>query len=277
MKKKLMKLLSKCTKKELVKIPVLKNNLLENRVAIVTGGSSGIGLSIAEEFLRSGAEVIITGRNEEKLKKACDKLKEEFDNIFAVQMDLSNIKSLEAGFNDIIGIIGNKKIDILVNNAGISNFTDFSKVTSEEWDKVIDTNLKGTYFITQKVSEYMIQNNIKGNILNITSSSSIRPALSPYMISKWGEAGFTLGAAKKLIDKGIVVNAIAPGPTATSMLLNEGEGIEHFTNPSGRHVTSQEIANLAVFLVSDMGKMIVGDTIFMTGGAGVITLDDIKY
>ena len=105
MKKKLMKLLSKCTKKELVKIPVLKNNLLENRVAIVTGGSSGIGLSIAEEFLRSGAEVIITGRNEEKLKKACDKLKEEFDNIFAVQMDLSNIKSLEAGFNDIIGII----------------------------------------------------------------------------------------------------------------------------------------------------------------------------
>jgi len=130
------------------------------------------------------------------------------------------------------------------------------------------------FFIRIQVKD----NKIKGNILNIVSSSSLRPALTPYTISKWGMRSFTLGLAKVLIPYGIVVNALAPGPTATEMLIKDGyDGIENQANPSGRFATASEVANMAVILVSSIGRMIVGDTIYMTGGAGLFTYDDIKY
>ena len=124
----------------------------------------------------------------------------------------------------------------------------------------------------------MIENHINGNILNLASSSSIRPANSAYAISKWGIKGLTLGLAKMLIKHNIVVNGIAPGPTATPMLMKDGDNsISLPQNPSGRYVMPEEIANLAVILVSSMGRMVVGDIIYVTGGAGVITYDDVNY
>lgn len=119
---------------------------------------------------------------------------------------------------------------------------------------------------------------IKANILNIASSSSLRPAISPYTLSKWGIRGLTLGLAKSLIPYNIVVNALAPGPTATPMLLPQSsESIDLPTSPANRYATADEIANMAVMLVSDIGRMIIGDCIYMTGGAGVITYDDMSY
>lgn len=106
----------------------------------------------------------------------------------------------------------------------------------------------------------MISNQIKGNILNIASSSSLRPANSAYTISKWGIRGLTSGLAKSLAPYGITVNGVAPGPTATPMLLKEDiHNISHPNLPAGRYVLPEEIANMALFLVSDMGRMVVGD------------------
>ena len=143
---------------------------------------------------------------------------------------------------------------------------------------VMDTNLRGTIFISRIISENMIRKNIKGNILNICSSSSLRPANTPYVLSKWGLRGYTLGLAKTLIKHGIVVNGLAPGPTATPMLLKENvKNIALPQNPTGRYALPEEIANMAVVLTSDMGRMVVGEIVYMTGGSGVITFDDVNY
>ena len=119
----------------------------------------------------------------------------------------------------------------------------------------------------------MIENKIKGHILNVTSSSALRPAWTPYQISKWAVKGMTKGLADMMISHGIVVNAIAPGPTATPMLgKSETDCIYESYNPSHRYAMPEEIAALAVFMVSGAGDMIVGDTFYMTGGSGTITL-----
>ena len=124
----------------------------------------------------------------------------------------------------------------------------------------------------------MVANNIRGNILNIASASSLRPADSPYIVSKWGIRGLTLGLAKSLGKYGITVNAIAPGPTATPMMIKEGQtNLELDRIPLGRYIMPEEIANMAVILVSDMGRSIMGDIVYMTGGAGILTYDDVNY
>lgn len=149
--------------------------------------------------------------------------------------------------------------------------------TEEVYDAVLDTNLKGTFFLSQFVGKYMKENNIKGNILNIASSSSLRPAVSAYTLSKWGVRGLTLGLAKALAPYGITVNGLAPGPTATPMLMKDTSNITNNRIPLGRYVKPEEIANMAVFLVSEMGRSIIGDIVYMTGGAGVVTYEDMGY
>ena len=170
---------------------------------------------------------------------------------------------------------GGGKIDILVNNAGVINKTFFGSTQENDFDLVIDTDLKGPYFLSELFAGYMKENKIQGNILNVSSSSAIRPASNSYGLAKWGIRGMTLGFAKHLSADGIVVNAIAPGPTATSMLLNAGnKDINRPSSPSERYATPEEIANLAVILVSDLGRMVNGDTVYVTGGCGLLTFDD---
>lgn len=165
-----------------------------------------------------------------------------------------------------------KRIDILVNSAGIVAKHSFREITEKEYDTIMDTNAKGTFFMSQAVGEYMIKNKIKGHILNITSSSALRPAWTPYQMSKWAVRGFTLGLADVLLPYGIIVNAIAPGPVATPMLdKKEGESIYNESSPSGRYAVPSEIAELAVFMASDLGNLIVGDTFYITGGSGTIS------
>lgn len=258
-----------------VYVPVLEGNLLEGRAALVTGGTSGIGFAIAESFLKNGAYVVITGRSLKRVMEACKRL-EDKDSCFkgkinGIEMDSKDVKSFENALSFCGG-----KIDILVNNAGISKGS-FEALTEEDFDSVFDTNLKGAYFLSRIFAKYMKDKNIRGNILNVASSSSLRPAVSPYTLTKWGLRGFTLGLAKILSPYGIVVNAIAPGPTATPMLTDCRDDLRLSTSPQGRYATAEEIANLATVLVSDMGRMVVGDTLYATGGAGLITFDDMKY
>ena len=143
----------------------------------------------------------------------------------------------------------------------------------------MDTNAKGTFFLTQLFAKYMIENEIKGNILNISSASSIRPATSAYHMSKWAIRGLTMGLARSLAPHGIVVNSIAPGPTATPMLMNgdNGGNMFHTRNLLGRYALPQEIGNMAVILISDMSRTVIGDTLFMSGGGGIITNEDVEF
>lgn len=266
-----------------LEIPAWNQKVLTGKNAVITGGTSGIGFAIADSFLSADCnKVVITSRSKEKLNNTIQKLKElhpeKENNIFGVLLILEEIDSFEKTVNEAINAFDGEPLDIWVNNAGIYQGTRFGSVTAEEYDNLMDTNLKAQYFLSQIISNYMIENEIHGNILNLCSSSSYRPSIDPYMLSKLGMSGLTLGMAKKLIPHGIVVNGIAPGPTFTPMLhKKDGDSIQHGGVPAGRYILPQEIANLAVFLTSSMGRMIVGDVVKMTGGSAVTTYDDVRY
>lgn len=267
-------------KKIPVEIPTLYGEVLKGKVAVVTGGTTGIGFEIAKAFIHNGTSVIITGRDSERIANAVVKLKKEIgnsENMFVCGEVLDNTMTtqIEDRWKQILSHIENKHIDILVNNAGVISKTHFGKTDEKDYNLVMETNLKGTYFLSEIVSNYMIENGIKGNILNISSSSALRPAVSAYSMAKWAIHGLTLGMAKKLSPYGIVVNSIAPGPTATRMLQSDNIiNINRMSSPSERYATASEIANLAVIMVSDMSKMLNGDTMYATGGCGLLTFDD---
>lgn len=262
-------------------IPVVSSDILKDKTILVTGGNSGIGYAIANACLRSGGEVIISGRNEDKLFEAKKKLIHEVgcdkDRIITFVLDVQKVGEIKNKLEQIIESTCNKKIDILVNNAGVAVGWAIGRTKEEDFDMTIAINLKGSYFMAQEFSNYLIEKGIKGNILNISSASGVRPAITPYMLSKWGLTGLTEGLAKKCIQYNIVVNGIAPGPTATDMICLDGKNLMYEKSPAKRYVDPVEVANLAVFLISDMGRMIVGDTVYITGGCGTLTVDDIKY
>lgn len=241
-------------------------DLLAGKVAIVTGGSSGIGLSIAKAMVEAGAKVYIIGRSKEKLRE----VSQEIGTSFLV-VDINDISAMEKVISELSK---SENIDILVNSAGFHGKDQFLAVTENTFDEVMSANVKALYFISQAVAKQMISKGIHGHILNVSSASSIKPSWTPYEISKRAVNGITQGMAHKLIKYGIVVNGIAPGPTATPMMekLTRG-GIKWEGNPSGRMSMPVEIAALALFMVSGRGDGIVGDTFFITGGSGTICID----
>lgn len=247
-----------------------KEHILQGKVALITGGSSGIGFAIAQAFLNSGCKVIIAGSNLERLEAAAKKLGE----VQIIPIDITDVEVIPDKIKNAAALFRENRIDILVNSAGMHHTLSFENMTESEYDKIMDTNVKGTFFMSQAVGNYMKKYGIKGHILNLSSSSALRPAWGPYQMSKWAIKGFTLGLAEKLQPYGIVVNAIAPGQTATPMLGKYNkDNIYNEYALSGRYIMPEEIANLAVFMVSDMGNMIVGDTFYMTGGSGTITFE----
>ena len=261
--------------KKIVKVPIyipqFQSDLLKEKKALITGGTSGIGLAMAKAFIRSGAKVAITGRSKEKIDDALSLLD---CNAFGLLIDNTKVDTFKNGIDECVEVLGMP--DILVNNAGQIYCTTFGNTDLDNYNSIMNANLRGAYFLSQEVANRWIANGIKGHILNVGSSSSLRPGNSPYVLSKWGIRSMTIGVAKELIKHGIVVNGIAPGPTSTKMFVKgEENGINWDKNPSGRLVTEEEIANLAVVLVSDLGRMVVGDMLFVSGGAGVITVDDL--
>ncbi|MBR0341465.1 MAG: SDR family oxidoreductase [Oscillospiraceae bacterium] len=253
-------------------VPTDSRKLLDGKIVLISGGTGGIGFAIAKHFLDSGAKIILLGRSEDRLKKSVQDLTGE-NNVKYIVADASNVQILEQQVQTAASLFSEDKIDILVNAAGMIGKSDFLHTDEAEYDSIMDVNAKGTFFLTQATAKLMISKKIKGHILNISSSSALRPAWGPYHMSKWAVRGFTIGAADVLLPYGIVVNAIGPGPTATKMLGKEdGDSIYNSTNPSGRYATPEEIASLALFMVSGAGDMIVGDTFYMTGGSGITSL-----
>lgn len=257
------------------------NELLKNRCAIVTGGTSGIGLAITQAFLKAGATVIITGRDQERLDEVVSSINMP-NRLFALVIDNTSVCSIEKGFKAAQSIVEKNKIgviDILVNNAGV-NGGHLPNAKEEDYDKVMNTNLKGVFFFSQIVGKYMVEKKVRGNILNVASSSSLRPAVSAYTISKWGIRGLTMGLARSLSKYGITVNGVAPGQTLTPMMMKDIDATKNLIKPEiplGRWILPEEIANGALFLVSDMGRSVVGDILYMTGGAGLLSFEDVDY
>ena len=256
------------------------DGLLQGRTALVTGGTSGIGSAIAKAFLKAGATVVITGRSQKKVNSAVQTIKDELGGLvplYGLELNMKDAKTFGSKFKELLALVPAGQVDILVNNAGVS--VDVHATSpEEEFDSVIDTNLKGVYFLSYRFAHYFKDNQIKGNILNIASSSSIRPATSAYGLSKWGVRGLTEGLARLLAQHGITVNGIAPVQTATPMMDGVStENIYHPTNLIGRYILPVEIANMAVILVSEAGRSIVGDIVYMTGGSGNVTNEDLPY
>lgn len=259
-------------RKELIPIPRVlhENNLLEGKIALITGGSSGIGYAIANEFVNNGCKIIIAGRDKDKLEKSILNMG---DKARTLCMDITDINSIEKKVIQAEKEFEENRIDILVNCAGIISKKGFSDVDEAEYENVMNTNVKGVFFLSRCVGNRMIKKQIKGHILNVSSSSALRPAWTPYQISKWAVRGMTLGLADNYLPYGIIVNAIAPGPCATPMLGKEyGDSLYDEELPFKRFSTPEEIAVLAVYLVSPIGDIVVGDTLYATGGSGILDL-----
>lgn len=254
--------------------PVLQtvgdDELLAGKTVLVVGGSGGIGKAVAKAFLKNGAGIVIAGTRREKVDKVVAELG---GNAAGVVVDLAQPETFVSVVDEAAACFGG--IDILVNSAGVhtedpsmGGFLDF---TVEEYDRILDINLRGVYFMTQAVAKRMIADNVeRGHILNISSSAGNEPAWSPYRVSKWGLKGITEGMAASLVRHGITVNAIAPGSTATPLLgVEEGDSISAEDNRLGRLAMPEEIAEYAVMLASPLGDMVVGDTLYVSGGRGV--------
>lgn len=238
---------------------------LADKVVLVTGGGSGFGYAIAKRFLQYGAKVIITGRNEQKLKKATESL--GTDCVKYIVWDLCDVSIAKQKMAETNAIFGT--INVAVNNAGVWTPLKWNAIDENEWDKVLDTNLKGLFFICQAEGEAMAnKNHTASKIINITSIEGVRGGFGPYFASKWGANGITRGMAKTLVKNNVVVNAIAPGMGITDINPNlpKDGNLSLPSNLNGRYVTVEEIAETACFLASDAANSIVGQVIVVDGG-----------
>ena len=245
--------------------------MFRDKKVIVTGGSRGIGFAIAEALARKGALVLITGRNAESLKSAVEKIG---SNVIPFVWDASKIEEAEKKLEEAIALLGG--LDVLVNNAGIfakrSEWSkgDLLKTTVDEWESVMKTNASSIFFTMQATVNYMLRNNIKGNILNITSVAGEEPIYGAYGASKITATGLTRGWGKMFAKDGITINGIAPGPVATEMNnWHEGDPMEHSRIPYGRFATADEVASLALYLLSPAAKMICGETVILDGAYAI--------
>lgn len=254
-------------------VPIIKiveeKNILKNKKILIVGGTGGIGLAIAKKFSKVGGSVIITGRDEKKLKKCCNDIG---NNCKYFLLDLSDIENFNLAVEKIFDKFG--LIDIFVNAAGVHVSREgltFLNTTIDEYDLIMDTNLKSSYFFAQQIVKKWIKEKVHGHILFISSQSALEPSWSPYRLSKLGLSGITEGLAQELLQYGIIVNAIGPGPTATSMQkLYNSKNIYTDDNNINRFTLPDEIAEYATLLVSNLGDTIVGQTIYMSGGRGII-------
>ena len=244
---------------------------LRNQVAIITGGSRGIGYATAEAFVREGATVILTASSIANAQKAADKLKEAYPQatVEGISPDLSSLESVQEAFAAVAQRYG--RIDILVNNAGVSESTPLTGYSEELFDKVMDLNVRGVFNTTRAVVEQMSAQG-SGVILNTSSMVSIygQPSGMAYPTSKFAVNGMTVSLARELGPKGIRVNAVAPGITETDMMKAvPKEVIEPMIRqiPLRRLGQPEDIANAFVFLASLEASYITGVILSVDGMA----------
>lgn len=244
---------------------------LKDKVAIITGGSRGIGYATADAFLREGAVVIIAASTKDSADKAVASLREKHPNatVAGISPDLSDLSEVRNIFKLVTGRYG--CVDILVNNAGVSESTPFMDYTEENFDKVMDLNVKGVFNATRAAAECMVARG-KGVILSTSSMVSKygQPSGIAYPTSKFAVNGLTVSLARELGPKGIRVNAVAPGITETDMMKAvPKEVIEPMIAqiPLRRLGQPEDIANAFVFLASEEASYITGVVLSVDGMA----------
>ena len=244
---------------------------LKDKVALITGGSRGIGFATARAFLKEGATVVIAASSPASADKAVAQLKEEFPNsaIGGISPNLASLEEVRNAFRYVRENFG--CVDILVNNAGVSESTPFTEYTEEAFDRVMDLNVKGVFNATRVASECMVAKG-RGVILSTSSMVSIygQPSGFAYPASKFAVNGLTVSLARELGPKGIRVNAVAPGITETDMMKAvPKEVIEPMIAriPLRRMGQPKDIANAFVFLASDEASYITGVVLSVDGMA----------
>lgn len=247
--------------------------LLENKVAVVTGGTRGIGLAIVRKFLEQGATVILFGSRQETADSAVAKLREENSSysVSGLAPNLSNYADVEQTFQKVVDEYG--QIDVLVNNAGISARESLYDYNPEDFDKIMDLNVKAIFNCSKAVAPYM-RNAGEGCIINTSSMVSIygQPAGCGYPTSKFAVNGLTKSLARELGKDGIRVNAVAPGVTKTDMVAKLPEDTVKrisATIPLGRPGEPAEVANVFLFLASPLASYITGAIISVDGATQV--------
>lgn len=247
---------------------------LSGKVAVVTGGNRGIGFAIARGLASAGATVVITNRRAEEGEKAAESLRKERLKAVAIPADITSMSSVRALVARVISDFG--KIDILVNNAGLMVRKPVEDITEEDWDSVINTNLKGMFFCCQFFGKEMIKKK-KGRIINISSLRSQKMASnrSVYAISKGGVSNLTRVFAYEWGKHNITVNAIAPGTIITDFnrkhFEDHPEELAEIVKsiPKGRAGKPSDCVSAAIFLASDESDFVTGQTVFADGGTSI--------
>ena len=241
---------------------------LSHKTAIVTGASQGIGKTIAIEMAKSGAIVFCLARNKEALDTTIKKITKNGGKATAFSCDISNNDDFKSIILNIVK--ENGSIDILVNNAGITKDNLLMRMSDDQWDDVLNINLKGSFTCTRSVIKYMMKKKY-GRIINITSIVGItgNAGQANYAASKSGLIGLTKSIAKEVASRGITANCVAPGWIETSMtdqLSTEVKNKFLSQIPAGKIGQSKDIANTVIFLASDEAEYITGQTITVDGG-----------
>ncbi len=241
---------------------------LQDKIAIVTGASQGIGKTTAELFSKSGAHVVCIARNEEKIKNLANMISKNGHSASYFPCDISDGDLTQNTIKSVINDYG--KIDILINNAGITRDSLVLRMKNDQWDEVLNTNLNGAFYATKSVLRSMMKNKY-GRIINITSIVGLQgnSGQSNYSASKAGLIGFSQSVAKEVASRGITINCIAPGWIETEMTNDLPQNLksEILKNiPIGKTGTTEDIAYTALFLASKESKYITGQTITVDGG-----------
>jgi len=246
------------------------NLSLEGRVAVVTGGGTGIGRGIALEFAKAGADVVVASRRLSVLEKVSKEVKTLGKRSLAVPVDVTKKAGVDNMVQRVMDEFGS--IDILVNNVGTVVRASLFEHSEEDWDRVLDTNLKSYYLCSQAVGRRMVEQK-KGNIINIASMRGIlaAPGRVSYSVSKAGVIMLTSVLALELVDGNIRVNAIAPGWVKTELTEVQWGDPETYkqltaTIPMGHWAETSDIASVALFLASDASSYMTGHTIVVDGG-----------
>ena len=244
---------------------------LNNQVAVITGGADGIGKAAVQRFAQEGAKVIIWDMNETKGIETAAALSTNGAEVSFMKVNTADFNRVEAATNEVINTFG--KIDILVNNAGITRDSTLKKMTTEQWQSVIDVNLTGVFNCTKCVAAFMTEKNY-GRIINTSSVVALYGNFGQtnYVATKAALIGMTKTLAKELGRKGITVNAVAPGFIATEMVKKMPENVlagMRDKTPVGRLGEPEEIAAAYLFLASPESGFINGTTLSVDGGVTI--------
>jgi ketoreductase len=257
--------------------------MLSNRIALVTGGSTGIGKAIALQMAKNGAKVAIAARRREQLEKTAEESRKLGLPVLPIQLDIRKKTDVERGVAAIVAEWG--AINILVNNAGISGLSLIGDPSAKKWYDVIDTNLNGMYLVTKTVLRHMPDHSA-GRVINISSvlGKFGVPGYTAYCTAKHGMIGFTRALALEIVSRGITVNTICPGWVDTEMAslgINETAALQGITAeefkaqavaavPIKRFLDADEVAEFVCYIASDAAKGITGQAMNICGGQTMV-------